>query len=141
MRAKRAGAMAAVVVLCVALGGSPMVPPVERAGDWPRYHYTAHLVRAIDGDTAELAVDLGFCVSTDVHVRLLGIDTPELHGPDRTRALAAKDRLETTLRGRELFVRTERDRQTFTRYLADVFYARPDGTPRNVVDDLRDAGF
>lgn len=34
-------------------------------------------VRAIDGDSCVLSVDTGFNHSAQVHVRLLGVDTPE----------------------------------------------------------------
>jgi len=39
------------------------------------------VVRVIDGDTVELIVDLGFRVETRIHLRLEGIDAPELSTP------------------------------------------------------------
>lgn len=38
--------------------------------------------RVIDGDTLVLAIDTGFYHSAKVHVRLLGVDTPERTNPE-----------------------------------------------------------
>jgi micrococcal nuclease len=35
------------------------------------------LDRCVDGDTADLLIDLGFHVTAKIRVRLLGVDTPE----------------------------------------------------------------
>ena len=40
------------------------------------------LERVVDGDTIDVAIDLGFDVSTTQRVRLLGIDTPESRTAD-----------------------------------------------------------
>lgn len=37
-------------------------------------------VHVIDGDSLRLTLDLGMRVSMETDVRLLGVDTPELHG-------------------------------------------------------------
>ena len=42
--------------------------------------YRARLVRAIDGDTIEVLLDLGFDVTITAAVRVAGVDTPELRG-------------------------------------------------------------
>jgi len=39
--------------------------------------------RVIDGDTFDFDVDLGFYTIIRVRVRLNGIDTPEVYGPNR----------------------------------------------------------
>lgn len=41
-----------------------------------RYH--ADVLRVIDGDTFEMMIELGFGVTQKFHVRLDGIDTPEV---------------------------------------------------------------
>lgn len=40
------------------------------------------LEKVVDGDTIDVAIDLGFDVSTSQRVRLLGIDTPESRTSD-----------------------------------------------------------
>jgi micrococcal nuclease len=52
------------------------------------YHYKATVVRVIDGDTIVCDIDLGFDTwIRNEHVRLLGINTPEV----RTRDLIEKE--------------------------------------------------
>lgn len=41
------------------------------------YNYRAKVVRVVDGDTVDLAVDLGFSVNIHIRARLLDVDTPE----------------------------------------------------------------
>ena len=57
---------------------------------------TAQVVRVIDGDTFEAAAQIWLGEAVDVHVRIDGIDAPELHGKcpeERERAAAARDYL------------------------------------------------
>ena len=41
------------------------------------YAYRAKLVRCVDGDTADLEVDLGFNLTAKIRGRLTGVNTPE----------------------------------------------------------------
>ena len=41
------------------------------------YTYKAKVIRCVDGDTADLEIDLGFKIFTLIRVRLAGVDTPE----------------------------------------------------------------
>lgn len=41
------------------------------------YKYKAKLVRAVDGDTIDLEIDLGFYMTARVRCRLTGVNTPE----------------------------------------------------------------
>jgi hypothetical protein len=61
---------------------------VSDAGLW---RYRASLSRIIDADTIVTVIDGGFGVHfTDIHLRLLGLNAPELHGSQREAGLAAK---------------------------------------------------
>ena len=42
-----------------------------------RYSYRAKLIRCVDGDTADLNVDLGFYLTARIRCRLTGVNTPE----------------------------------------------------------------
>ena len=42
-----------------------------------RTYKKTRLRRIVDGDTIDVVVDLGFRVTTEVRVRLIGVDTPE----------------------------------------------------------------
>lgn len=45
----------------------------------PAFTYEATVLRVIDGDTVRVRVDLGLRISTEITVRLLGINAPELN--------------------------------------------------------------
>ena len=100
------------------------------------YDYRATLVRVIDGDTLVFDVDLGFSIHSLHHVRLRGVNAPELRtdaGPPARQWViewfAARPGPITlvTAKGRE----TEK----YGRYLGNVFAA---GDHLNV--DLLNAG-
>ena len=91
------------------------------------YTYRARCLNVVDGDTADLEVDLGFHLKATHRFRLLGIDTPEIHAKDpaqRERAQAAKTRLVDLLapdeRGGFTLRITTSKADSFGRWLADV---------------------
>lgn len=103
----------------------------------PPYTYKARLKRAIDGDTYELDVDLGFEISHEVTVRLHGIDCPEHNTPEGVKAMT----FAATIMNGDLIVKTVKtksggDTMSFARYVADVWL--PDG--RLLATVLREAG-
>lgn len=63
-----------------------------------RYEFPMELVRVIDGDTIVANIDLGFNLYKKATIRLLNIDTHELHGPNREKALEEKNLLRIGLR-------------------------------------------
>lgn len=92
------------------------------------YHYRARCIRVIDGDTAELDIDLGFNLTARHRVRVLGIDTPEMNDADpvvRSRARLAKETLTGLLSTPAehgpwpLVIKTEKA-DSFGRYLATI---------------------
>lgn len=88
--------------------------------------YQAHVDRVVDADTLEMTVDTGFRSRHVVHVRLKGVDAPELGTPEGE---AAKQAVQTLLEGDQrqwnATVRTERiasgEIVSFERYVADVW--------------------
>jgi micrococcal nuclease len=63
---------------------------------------TAEVVRVIDGDTFEAAARIWLGEAIDIHVRIEGIDAPELHGrcsSERAQAQAARDFLARRIEG------------------------------------------
>jgi micrococcal nuclease len=50
------------------------------------FHYACHLSRVIDGDTVELTVDLGFCITVKEKFRLARINAPEMNTAEGRRA-------------------------------------------------------
>ncbi len=94
---------------------------------WPLYHYRAVALRAVDGDTLEVRISVGLDIYTNQHLRIAGFDAPESNGPDSERATAAKKALEEMTMGRTLYIKTYKDKRSFTRYVADVAVADATG--------------
>lgn len=86
----------------------------------PAYRYAARLSPrgVVDGDTLDLDVDCGFSVWVRIRVRLLGWSCPELREP---LGPAAKVAAEQILTGGPIIIETEKDAQTFARWLGRVY--------------------
>ena len=87
------------------------------------YEYRAFIASVYDGDSLRADVDLGFgVVIKKMPLRLSGIDAPEVKGEDRPLGLASRDALSGRILGREVIIRTEKDRTgKFGRYLATIW--------------------
>lgn len=69
------------------------------------------VVRVIDGDTVVADMYLGMRVwIRGVHIRLNAINTPELNGPDREKAVIARKYLETLVLKQTVGIETFDDR-------------------------------
>lgn len=85
------------------------------------YQYRATLVRAIDGDTAVLDIDLGLHVHTTRIVRLLGIDAPEILGTSKEKGEASKYALASLLSHGPLRITTHLDKNDkYGRVLGEI---------------------
>lgn len=95
----------------------------------------ANVLRAIDGDTLEVVVDIGWNVAIRAVVRLAGIDCPERGTPEGTAATAfAIDWVASNGSSITLVSYSTKDR--YGRHLADLI--SEDG--RDLRDDLIAAG-
>ncbi len=92
----------------------------------PAYIYRAKLDRIIDGDTAVFMVDLGFKTFSAVTVRVRGVDTPEVRGPTNAAGLAASRYSYNLLLGQQLLLASYKDRQSFARWVCDVWLSNGD---------------
>lgn len=103
-----------------------------------KYEYKATNFSVYDGDTVRCDIDLGF--GTWLHnqaLRLYGINTPELRGEDRAAGLLARDFLEKRVVGRELTIRTRKDKKgKYGRWLAVIY----DGNGTDLNQLLVDSG-
>lgn len=90
--------------------------------------YRAAGVRAVDGDTIDVIVDVGFEDYRTERVRVGGVNTPELHATDpavRAAAVAARSFTAAQIEGKIFIVKTWKitdSREKFGRYLADVIF-------------------
>lgn len=97
------------------------------------YEYYGICTEVIDGDTLELKLDLGFGVSFKERFRLLGINTPEVHGVKKDsleyqEGLKASKRVKFLLTStwgppNKLRVVTNLDKKgKYGRYLATIYF-------------------
>jgi len=89
------------------------------------YEYRATVVKIVDADTFDVKIDLGFRMTTEQRLRLLGVDAWEVRGDERTEGLAAKAFVVDAMPvGSTVIIRTEKTGK-YGRYLAHV--ELPDG--------------
>ena len=81
------------------------------------------ILRIIDGDTMVVSIDLGFNISLAQTIRVKGINAPESrtsHPREKARGLAAKAFAESWLQGKNLVIKTYKDRtEKYGRMLGD----------------------
>jgi len=88
----------------------------------PSYQYAATILRWVDGDTVHVQCQLGFRVSQELIVRLIGIDTPER---GRAGYDTAKQRAATLApAGTQVVLRTYKPdpADKWNRWLGRIFY-------------------
>jgi len=94
------------------------------------YEYRGSVRRVVDGDTLDLAIDLGFECTLVTRVRLLGLNTPEVVGASKAQGLAAKQFAVQWLDNRagEVLVRSykAKQREKYGRWLVEVWSADGD---------------
>jgi micrococcal nuclease len=80
------------------------------------------VVRVIDGDTFEFSAHVWLGLDLTTHVRVRGIDTPEIHGKcteEKAAAVAASERLRALISGGVTIANVAEDKY-FGRVVADV---------------------
>lgn len=79
-----------------------------------------------DGDSYTGFVDLGFHIFTEIKIRIVVADTPELRGEERPEGLRVRDVVRDLILNKDIFIQTFNDKKgKYGRYLAEVFL--PDG--------------
>lgn len=85
------------------------------------YNYKAKIIDVYDGDTVTAMVDLGFLHFQEMKLRLYGINTPELRGPEREQGIIVRDILREMVLDKEVTIRSYKDKQgKYGRYLANI---------------------
>lgn len=97
------------------------------------YNYKAFVTGVYDGDSITIDIDLGFNNwMKNQKVRLLGINTPEIRGEERSDGLVARDRLRELILNKEIIITSYRDKSgKYGRWLATVFL-KQDGMFENI---------
>lgn len=85
--------------------------------------YKAKILSVYDGDTFTADIDLGFDVWITRKLRLLGVNAPELKGPERPEGLRVRDVVKPLIEGKDVTIQTVKDdlHDSFGRYLARVW--------------------
>lgn len=99
------------------------------------WEYRVSLHRVVDGDTYDLAVDLGFYLQAILRFRLRGADCPEPRSPGGPAATAFAAAWFAERQGR-LYARTYKT-DSFGRWLADLYTST---TEDDLAGALREAG-
>jgi len=97
--------------------------PAKGATESDLFMYRASILEITDGDTIWLLVDLGFGFSTKQHVRLRGIDAPEIATRD---GQASKEFIELQLKNIPQIIIATSKSDKYDRYLVNIFYESKD---------------
>ena len=88
------------------------------------YWYSCYVQRVVDGDTVVLDFALGMShIFMKQHVRLFGIDAPEMRGPSKKKGLEAKRHLQKLISNSiDLMCKTHKDKKgKYGRILVELF--------------------
>ena len=87
------------------------------------YEYKATVTKVYDGDTITVDFDLGFGILIRKQkIRLLGINTPELRGPEKPQGIISRDALRQRILGKVVTIKTSKDKKgKYGRWLGEVF--------------------
>lgn len=97
------------------------------------YQYKATINRVVDGDSLWVDVDLGFFLRQKMSLRLKGLNTPEIRGPERPEGLKAKQFVEETLAQCPAVVIKTYKLGKYGRYIADVYYLPGNDNPDEIL--------
>ena len=89
------------------------------------YQYKAKILNVVDGDTFDVAIDLGFHIHIHERVRLLNVDTPEKFGVEAPLGLIMKNYAIEHFLGKEMVIRSEKNEEaaktdSFGRWLVET---------------------
>lgn len=87
------------------------------------YEYKATVVKVYDGDTITVDFDLGFGIILKKQtIRLFGINTPEVRGPEKADGIISRDALRQRILGKQVIIKTSKDKKgKYGRWLGEVF--------------------
>lgn len=109
-------------------------PKADLAGvsitETPSYTYAATVRRVVDGDTLHVTIEVGYGIKLREKLRLAGIDAPELKTPEGEKAKRFVMKLLPP--GAQIVIRSSKD-DKYGRFVADIFYLKPDSTPEAII--------
>ena len=101
------------------------------------YNYRAYVKNVYDGDTITVDISLGFHVTmTDIKVRLIGIDTPEIRTKDlneKKEGYKAKNRLLELVENKEIYIKVLK-KGKFGRWVSKIYLTENDCLEDNTIN-------
>ena len=90
---------------------------------FPAYSYRAYLREVTETARLVMDVDLGFGILIRTQkIRLLGINTPEVRGPEKPQGIISRDALRQRILGKVVTIKTSKDKKgKYGRWLGEVF--------------------
>ncbi len=87
------------------------------------YEYKATVTKVYDGDTITVDFDLGFGILIRKQkIRLVGINTPEVRGPEKPQGIISRNALRQRILGKVVTIKTSKDKKgKYGRWLGEVF--------------------
>jgi endonuclease YncB( thermonuclease family) len=82
--------------------------------------YNAHVDSVYDGDTITCDIELGFGFHLTEKIRVYGIDTPEVRGPEKVEGFIARDAVRELIDGKDVIIETH-GRGKYGRIIGDVW--------------------
>lgn len=88
------------------------------------YSYKAKILSVYDGDGVYTAdIDLGIGISMRKHLRLYGVDCPELRGIQRNAGIIVRDYVRSVILNQDVVIKTYKDKSgKYGRLLCDVYF-------------------
>ena len=87
------------------------------------YEYRAKVIKVYDGDTVTVDIELGFnIVLHKQKIRLIGINTPEVRGPEKNEGIIARDALRKRILNKKVILKTYKDKKgKYGRWLGEIW--------------------
>lgn len=88
------------------------------------YIYKAKVLKVLDGDSADVLIDLGCNVHIKERIRFYGIDAPETRTRnkiEKEKGLMVKQYVKNAIEGKTIKIKTN-EKGKFGRYLATIWY-------------------
>lgn len=106
------------------------------------YNYKAIVTSVYDGDTITVDIDLGMGIwNRGEKIRLYGIDTPEVRGPERPEGLVSRDYLRDLILDKEIVLTSYKDKKgKYGRYLGTIWFKNAANEWFNVNEQLVSEG-
>ncbi len=116
------------------LYGSPERLSEPQANVLYPHHYQVTIVSVYDGDTVTADIRIGFgLIMHSQKLRLMGINTPEVRGPEKPEGIITRDRLRELIDGKMLIMDSHGDSKgKYGRWLATLWLPQTDGTWINI---------